>query len=101
MIAPCYNVTNFDSIVNSLNKDLLYSVSVYVEDSISLNNIKRIYFNVRGSINLRNYKKKQSERFIQFVELNNKKTLDIIQFIWYNQPVFYEWSNANGVRTLL
>ena len=44
------------------------------ENSISLNNIKRIYFNVRGSINLRNYKKKQSERFIQFVELNNKKT---------------------------
>ena len=44
------------------------------ENSISLNNIKRIYFNVRGSINLRNYKKKPSERFIQFVELNNKKT---------------------------
>ena len=45
------------------------------ETIINLNNLKRIYFNIRGSINLRNYKKKSdSERFIQFVELNNKKT---------------------------
>jgi len=45
------------------------------ETIINLNNLKRIYFNIRGSINLRNYKKKSDlERFIQFVELNNKKT---------------------------
>ena len=44
------------------------------ETIISLNNIKRIYFNIKGSVNLRNYKKKNNDRFIQFVELNNKKT---------------------------
>lgn len=45
------------------------------ETVISLNNLKRIYFNIRGSSNLINYKKKtNNERFIQFVELNNKKT---------------------------
>ena len=45
------------------------------ETIISLNNIKRIYFNIRGTPNLKNYKKKtNNERFIQFVELNNKKT---------------------------
>ena len=44
------------------------------ETIISLNNIKRIYFNIKGSTNLRNYKKKSNDRFIQFVELNNKKT---------------------------
>ena len=44
------------------------------ETIISLNNIKRIYFNIKGSVNLRNYKKKSNDRFIQFVELNNKKT---------------------------
>lgn len=45
------------------------------ETIISLNNIKRIYFNIKGSLNLRNYKKKDdNERFIQFVEYNNQKT---------------------------
>ena len=45
------------------------------ETIISLNNIKRIYFNIKGSLNLRNYKKKNNnERFIQFVEYNNQKT---------------------------
>ena len=44
------------------------------ETIISLNNIKRIYFNIKGSVNLRNYKKKSDDRFIRFVELNNKKT---------------------------
>ena len=45
------------------------------ETIISLNNIKRIYFNIKGSSNLRNYNKKSNnERFIQFVDLNNKKT---------------------------
>ena len=45
------------------------------ETIISLNNIKRIYFNIKGSSNLRNYNKKtNNERFIQLVELNNRKT---------------------------
>ena len=45
------------------------------ETIISLNNIIRIYFNIKGSLNLRNYKKKDdNERFIQFVEYNNQKT---------------------------
>ena len=45
------------------------------ETIILLNNLKRIYFNIRGSSNLRNYNKKSiNERFIQFVEMNNKKT---------------------------
>ena len=42
------------------------------ETIINLNNIKRIYFNIKGSSNLRNYKNKgNNERFIQFVDLNN------------------------------
>lgn len=42
---------------------------------IPLNNLKRIYFNIKGSNNIRNYtKKNNNEKFIQIVELNNKKT---------------------------
>ena len=45
------------------------------ENCVQLNNIKRIYFNTKGSSNLMNYKKRvNNDRFIQFVELNNKKT---------------------------
>ena len=45
------------------------------EKVVQLNNIKRIYFNIKGSSNLMNYKKRvNNDRFIQFVELNNKKT---------------------------
>ena len=45
------------------------------ENYIPLNNLKRIYFNIKGSDNTRTYKKKSNkERFIQIVELNNKKT---------------------------
>lgn len=47
------------------------------ETIIPLNNIKRIYFNIKGSSNLRNYKKKgDSERFIQFVEYKNNNKSD-------------------------
>ena len=46
-----------------------------IENYIPLNNLKRIYFNIKGSENTRNYKKKSDkEKFIQIVELNNKKT---------------------------
>ena len=45
------------------------------ETEIDLYNIKRIYFNIKGSDNLRNYTKKSNEeRFIQIIELNNRKT---------------------------
>lgn len=45
------------------------------ETEIDLYNIKRIYFNIKGSDNLRNYtKKSNNERFIQIIELNNRKT---------------------------
>ena len=46
-----------------------------IENYIPLNNLKRIYFNIKGSENTRSYKKKSDkEKFIQIVELNNKKT---------------------------
>ena len=45
------------------------------ETEIDLYNLKRIYFNIKGSDNLRNYtKKSNNERFIQIIELNNRKT---------------------------
>jgi hypothetical protein len=45
------------------------------ETEIDLYNIKRIYFNIKGSDNLRNYTNKSNEeRFIQIIELNNRKT---------------------------
>jgi hypothetical protein len=45
------------------------------ETDIDLYNIKRIYFNIKGSDNIRNYiKKSNEERFIQIIELNNRKT---------------------------
>ena len=58
------------------NEEIIFlSFEDQKETVISLNNLKRIYFNIRGSSNLINYKKKtNNERFIQFVELNNKKT---------------------------
>ena len=44
------------------------------ETIIDLNYIKRIYFNIRGSVNLRNYiMKNNNEKFIQFVQINNIK----------------------------
>ena len=44
------------------------------ETQIDLNYIKRIYFNIRGSVNLRNYSiKSNNEKFIQFVQINNIK----------------------------
>lgn len=44
------------------------------ETEIDLNNIKRIYFNISGSVNLRNYTmKSKNERFMQFVQINNIK----------------------------
>ena len=44
------------------------------ETIIDLNYIKRIYFNIRGSVNMRNYTmKNNNERFMQFVQLNNIK----------------------------
>ena len=44
------------------------------ETRIDLKNIKRIYFNIKGSSNLRNYTIKNSnERFLQFVLMNNLK----------------------------
>ena len=57
------------------------------EIDISLNNIKKIYFNVSGSINLKNYEKKSNlEKFIQFVEMNNK-----INDIKFNNEEDYEY----------
>ena len=44
------------------------------ETIIDLNYIKRIYFNIKGSVNLRNYiVKNNNEKFIQFVQINNIK----------------------------
>ena len=44
------------------------------ETIIDLNYIKRIYFNIRGSVNMRNYTMKtNNEKFIQFVQINNTK----------------------------
>ena len=44
------------------------------ETQIDLNYIKRIYFNIRGSVNMRNYTiKSNNEKFIQFVQINNIK----------------------------
>ena len=44
------------------------------ETIIDLNYIKRIYFNIKGSLNLRNYTmKNNNEKFIQFVQINNIK----------------------------
>ena len=43
-----------------------------IEVNIVLDNIKKIYFNVKGSANIKNYEKKSEERFIQLVEINNK-----------------------------
>lgn len=43
------------------------------ETEIDLNNIKRIYYNVKGSQNLKNYKSNSNEKFIQFIDLNDKK----------------------------
>ena len=44
-----------------------------IEIDISLEDIKKIYFNVKGSINLKNYTKKtEEEKFIQIIEINNK-----------------------------
>ena len=44
------------------------------ETLIDLNFIKRIYFNIKGSVNLRNYTiKTNNERFMQFVQMNNIK----------------------------
>lgn len=45
------------------------------ETELNLFNIKRIYFNIKGSDNIRNYTKKSNDEiFLQIVELNNKKT---------------------------
>ena len=43
-----------------------------IEVNIILDDIKKIYFNIRGSANIMNYEKKSDERFIQLVEINNK-----------------------------
>ena len=44
------------------------------ESEVDLNYIKRIYFNIRGSVNLRNYTAKtNNEKFMQFVQINNIK----------------------------
>ena len=42
------------------------------ETDIVLDNIKKIYFNLKGGDNLKDYYKKPNEKFIQFVEINNK-----------------------------
>ena len=42
------------------------------ETDICLDNIKKIYFNVKGSANIKNYEKKTNEeKFIQLVTINN------------------------------
>ena len=58
------------------NKKLIFiSFNDKKETGIDLYNIKRIYFNIKGSDNLRNYTKKSNEeRFIQLIELNDRKT---------------------------
>ena len=44
------------------------------ETIIDLNFIKRIYFNIRGSVNMRNYTiKSNNEKFMQFVQIDNIK----------------------------
>ena len=44
------------------------------ETIIDLNYIKRIYFNIKGSVNMRNYNMKtNNEKFMQFVQINNIK----------------------------
>lgn len=42
------------------------------ETDIDLKNIKKIYFNVKGGENIKNYEIINDEKFIQFIELNNK-----------------------------
>ena len=54
------------------------------ETQIDLNYIKRIYFNIRGSVNMRNYTiKSNNEKFIQFVQINNIK----VDFKFKNEDV--------------
>ena len=57
-----------------------------IEVNIVLDDIKKIYFNVSGSANIKNYEKKSEERFIQLVEINNK-----INDIKLNKEEDYEY----------
>ena len=57
------------------------------EVDIALNNIKKIYFNVKDSANSKNYSKRSnSEKIIQLIEINNK-----INDIKFNNEEDYEY----------
>lgn len=44
------------------------------EININLDNVKKIYFNINGSANIKNYEKTPNEKFIQIIERNNQAT---------------------------
>ena len=57
------------------------------EIDINLENIKKIYFNVKGGENIKNYEKKTNdEKFIQLIEFNNN-----INYIKFNNEEDFEF----------
>ena len=44
------------------------------EININLDHVKKIYFNISGSANIKNYEKSPNEKFIQIIEKNNHAT---------------------------
>ena len=56
------------------------------ETNINLENIKKIYFNVNRSANIKDYEKSSEERFLQIIEINDK-----INDIKFNNEKEYEY----------
>ena len=44
------------------------------EININLDHVKKIYFNISGSANIKNYEKSPNEKFIQIIDRNNQAT---------------------------
>ena len=44
------------------------------EININLDNVKKIYFNISGSANIKNYEKLPNEKFIQIINRNDQAT---------------------------